>query len=84
LATPPRLVKLKCPRCGASHWVVDHDYRGAVLLGQRELRYVERDYQCPHCGEAGNGFRVRMKTPVILTLGVPRLFEVLARHLGAR
>lgn len=84
MATPPRLVKLRCPRCGASHWVVDHDNRGAILLGQRELSYDEREYGCPHCGAAGSGFRVRMKTPVLLTLSAPRLFEILARRLGVR
>jgi len=84
MATPVRLVKLKCPRCAASHWVVDNDFRGLGLLGQRELDYDERAYHCPQCGEGGSGFQVQKKTPVALTLRGHWLFEILARHLGAR
>jgi transposase-like protein len=84
MATPARLVKLSCPHCAATHWVIDNDYRGADLLGQRELDYDERTYACPHCGQQGPGFRVQMKTPVSLTLDAPRLFDILARLLRAR
>lgn len=84
MATPARLVKLKCPRCAASHWVVDNDFRGSSLLGQRELDYDERACHCPQCGEVGSGFQVQKKTPVALTLRVHWLFEILARHLCAR
>jgi hypothetical protein len=84
LATPARLVKLKCPRCTARHWVIDNDFRGSSLLGQRELDYDERTYGCPQCGERGTGFQVQMKTPVALTLRAHWLFEILARLLRAR
>lgn len=84
MATPARLVKLKCPRCTASHWVVDNDFRGSNLLGQRELDYDERAYECPQCGECGPGFQVQKKTPVALTLHAHWLFGILARRLGAR
>ena len=84
MATPARLVKLRCPHCGASHWVVDNDFRGSFLLGQKELNYDERAYECPKCGLLGPGFRVQKKTPIQLTLRAYWLFEILARHLGAR
>ena len=64
--------------------MVDHDFRGSVLLGQTELDYEERDYECPHCGKTGPGFHVQKKTPVGLTLRAHWLFEILARRLGAR
>ena len=84
MATPPRLVRLRCPSCCRTHWVIDSDYRGAALRGQAELRYDERSYSCPHCGRAGVGFKVDMKTPVSLTLKAEWLFECLARVLKAR
>jgi len=82
LATPARLVKLKCPRCTASHWVVDSDFRGSILLGQRELDYDERTYKCPQCGEIGISFQVQKKTPLALTMRAHWLFKILARHLA--
>ena len=84
MATPVRLVKLKCPRCAASHWVVDSDFRGSSLSGQKEFDYDERTYPFPQCGETGPGFQVQKKTPVSLTLRAHWLFEILARHLSAR
>ena len=82
MATPARLVKLRCPRCGASHWVVDNDFYSPDL--HNHLDYDERTYECPQCGEMGRGFHVQKKTPVGLTLRAHWLFEILARHLGAR
>lgn len=64
--------------------MIDQDFRGPVLLGQTELDYDERDYECPQCGKTGPGFRVQKKTPVGLTLRAHWLFEILARLLGAR
>ena len=61
MATPVRLVKLKCPRCAASHWVVDNDFRGLGLLGHRELDYDERAYHCPQCGKEDQASRFRRK-----------------------
>ena len=84
MATPARLVNLKCPRCAPSHWVVDNDFRGSSLLGQRELDYNERAYHCPRCGARRSGFRVQKKTPVALTLRANWLLEFLAGHLRAR
>jgi predicted RNA-binding Zn-ribbon protein involved in translation (DUF1610 family) len=83
VATPARLVRIQCPRCGAGHWVVDNDYRGSALLGQRELDYDEREYTCPKCGERGAGFRVQIKTPVRLVLDHDWIFRLLAQALGA-
>lgn len=84
MATPARLVRLKCPRCSAGHWVVDSDYRGSSLLGFPELSYEERTYDCPRCGQEGTGFRPQLKTPVRLTLRHYQLFDLLARLLRAR
>lgn len=84
MATPVRLVQLQCPRCSSTHWVVDNDFRGSSLFGERELDYDERVYECPQCGENGRGFQVQRKTPVALTLRAHWLFEMLARHLRAR
>ena len=82
VATPRRLVKLKCPRCPASHWVSDSDFRSPDL--RHYLDYDERTYKCPHCGEIGTGFWVQKKAPASLTLRANWLFEILARHLRAR
>jgi hypothetical protein len=84
MATPVRLVKLKCPHCFASHWVTDNDFRGSSLMGERELDYDERTYACPRCAKSGPGFHVLRKTPVALTLNAHWLFDFLARRLGAR
>jgi hypothetical protein len=84
MATPVRLVKLKCPHCSGGHWVMDNDFRGASLMGQRELDYDERIYKCPRCRETGPGFLVQKKTPVWLTLHAFWLFEILAHRLNAR
>ncbi len=64
--------------------MTDNDFRGSVSLGQKELNYEERAYECPKCGLEGPGFQVQKKTPVELTLRAHWLFELLARHLGAR
>ena len=42
--TPPRLIEFACPSCQATHWEIDCDYRGAELLGKKELSYSEREY----------------------------------------
>jgi hypothetical protein len=63
MATPPRLVELKCPMCHAHHWEIDNDYRGAELVGAKELSYAERTYRCPACGTSGTGYQVGRKSP---------------------
>jgi hypothetical protein len=63
MATPPRLVELKCPVCHAHHWEIDCDYRGAELVGQKELSYAERTYRCRPCGTSGTGYQVGQKSP---------------------
>ena len=68
MATPARLVRLRCPRCIAGHSVVDNDFRASHILGQKDLDYQERTYECAKCGETGPGFRVQVRTPVALTL----------------
>src|SRR5687768_3435977 len=64
MATPGRLVELRCPRCGAFHWEIDCDCRGADLDGdERGLTYPERTYECPACGVSGEGYEVGRKSP---------------------
>jgi hypothetical protein len=63
LSTPPRLVELQCPACQQKHWEIDHDYRGAILVGQRELSYPERTYECPACRASGTGYEVLQRSP---------------------
>jgi len=69
LATPGRLVKLKCPSCTASHWVVDNDFYIPEL--RNHLDYDERTYECPQRGSIGQGFQVQKKAPATLTLHAP-------------
>ena len=82
MATPVRLVKLKCPGCAASHWVVDNDFYSYDLSNYRD--YDERSYECPQCGLIGRGFQVQKKTPPALTVHAHWLFKILVRHLTAR
>lgn len=84
MATPARLVKAKVSTLYCDPLGRCHDFRGSSLLGQRELDYDERAYECPQCAKTGPGFQVQMKTPVALTLRAHWLFEILARHLRAR
>ena len=63
MATPPRLVELECPKCRHQHWEIDCDFRGAHLVGQRELSYQERTYGCPACNEATAGYRILQRSP---------------------
>lgn len=57
------MVELRCPSCRTSHWEIDHGYRGAHLLGQKELSYSERMYFCPHCQVTLSGYAVLQKSP---------------------
>jgi len=63
MATPPRMVELKCPNCKCPHWEIDHDFRGTHLLGRPELSYGERSYSCPHCTATIAGYRVLRRSP---------------------
>src|SRR4051812_8193927 len=68
MLTPPRLAKLHCPTCHMTHWEIDSDYRGADLIGQKELTYEERTYHCRGCGTAKTGYVVEEKSPPSLFL----------------
>lgn len=59
MATPPRLVELRC-QCLAAHWKIDHDYRGTH--GEEEP-YEARVYSCTECGFTGAGFTLLRKSP---------------------
>src|SRR5450432_321291 len=61
--TPPRMVKLRCPRCRACHWEIDSDHRGMGLAGEVSLSYPERGYFCPQCERTGPGYAVLRKSP---------------------
>ncbi len=63
MATPPRLVKLKCPSCRETHWVIDHDFYAAYLVGEKELDYPDRHYSCPACECHDLGWSVCEKSP---------------------
>lgn len=58
--TPPILVQLKCPKCAATHWTIDHDYRDIDGI---YIDYSERDYQCFGCGYSGTGYNDLQKSP---------------------
>ena len=62
MSTPPRLVRVKCPNCAASHWVVNCDFPGEGTPWL-DLPYEARTYQCPHCGNTGAGYQVQEKSP---------------------
>lgn len=55
MATPARVIQLKCPGCAASHWVFDSDYRG---MGGEFVPFEQREYRSPHCGVTGTGYQV--------------------------
>src|SRR5579862_4498265 len=57
------MVELLCPSCSSLHWGMDCDYRGAELIGQKELSYRERTYFCPHCQSSRKGYVVLQKSP---------------------
>ena len=61
--TPRRLVELECPECHEKHWEIDSDYRGSLLIHQREQRYGEREYKCPTCQYSGSGYQPLAKSP---------------------
>jgi hypothetical protein len=61
--TPPRLIEFACPSCKAIHWEIDSDYRGADLVGQKELSYPEREYSCPACKRKQAGWRMMRASP---------------------
>ena len=63
MATPPRLVELKCPKCSFPHWEIDHDFRAAHLAGGVEKDYEHRTYKCNDCGHSGIGYAVVRKSP---------------------
>src|SRR5689334_5322923 len=61
MATPPRLVELRCPACGRPHWQIDCDFRG--MDPDEEVPYERRAYHCPHCATRSDGFQVGEKSP---------------------
>lgn len=82
MATPPRLVELKCPVCQHHHWVIDHDYRGSELFGDRELSYDERTYDCPFCSASGTGYQVIQKSPPAFLLQPHDLYPMSVRKFA--
>jgi hypothetical protein len=57
------MVQLRCPSCRSPHWVIDCDFRGAELIGKKELTFAERTYSCPSCRYSGQGYAVLQKSP---------------------
>jgi hypothetical protein len=62
MSTPARLVRLKCPNCAASHWVIDCDFPGEGTPWL-DLPYEKRTYPCPHCCRDSAGHQVKEKSP---------------------
>ena|SRR5215467_7163540 len=62
MSTPPRLVRLKCPKCASDHWVIDFDFPGEGTT-EFDPAYEERIYACPHCGFEGAGYQVQQQSP---------------------
>jgi hypothetical protein len=69
------MVELQCPLCGASHWVIDNDYRGSERLRLPEQSYRQRTYTCSRCRETNDGHKVLRKSP-------PEFFLAMGRRLG--
>ena len=63
MSTPPRLVELRCPACGHSHWEIDCDFRASYLRGEPDLVYAERSYSCPACAMTAIGWMVGERSP---------------------
>jgi hypothetical protein len=64
MATPARMVELRCPICQEVHWEIDCDYRGADMIpGGIELPYPKRRYFCLHCKRTESGYAVLQKSP---------------------
>jgi hypothetical protein len=61
--TPQRLIEFACPSCRATHWEIDSDYRGADLVGGKELGYPDREYVCPTCRGRQTGWRIVQASP---------------------
>lgn len=74
--TPPRLVQLECPRCRATCWTIDSDFRGSSLFGEPELPYEERTYECPACRVSGTGYTVLDKSPAEFFLQPHQLYPM--------
>ena len=82
MATPPRMVELRCPRCRHHQWVIDHDNRGSELLGQPERSYRERTYHCPACREASTGYKVLQRSPPAFFLQPHLLYPMTTREFA--
>jgi len=78
--TPPRLVQVQCPVCHAYHWEIDCDCRGAELVGEKELSYEERTYQCPSCGTSGTGYQIGDKSPEAFFLQPHEMYPMSAEE----
>jgi predicted RNA-binding Zn-ribbon protein involved in translation (DUF1610 family) len=61
--TPPRLVELECPGCGAGHWRIDSDAHGGDLSVCPDVGYGQREYACPRCGGRATGWSVMQLSP---------------------
>lgn len=83
MATPARMVELNCPKCHRAHWTIDHDYRGAELMGERELSYEERSYDCPLCGVRTTGYKVGQKSPSEFLLQPHDMYPMTERDFGS-
>ena len=82
MSTPPRMVEIACPRCQHLHWEIDRDFRGSALVGQRELPYHGRTYECPACHEAPTGFRVLRQSPPAFFLQPHPMYPMSTREFA--
>ena len=60
MATPARMIELKCPQCSATHWERDADFPG---MDGDFIEYSDRAYTCPSCARRGAGYGVLQKSP---------------------
>lgn len=60
MATPVRLLELRCPKCNQPHWEMDNDFRG---IGGKKIPYPDRTYACCHCRFEGEGYTVLQGSP---------------------
>src|ERR1041384_186737 len=74
--TPSRLTKLECPKCNATHWTIDSDYRGMDGI---YVAYDDRQYTCPRCQYVGSSFGLLDQSPPEFLLQPHQMYPMTQR-----
>ncbi len=81
MSTPARLVRLSCPNCAASHWVIDCDFPGESTPWI-DLPYEKQAYACPYCGRESTGHQVQEKSPPEFFLQPHNMYPMAPQEFG--